>query len=349
MSALETLTLQLASGRHLLGPEVALAAEALSAAEVPVESKTAFLAALADKGETAEEVAAFATEFRARAVDPGVERWAAEAIDVVGTGGDRAGGFNVSSLVVLVLASAGLTVMKHGNRGVTSRCGSAELMAALGYDLEAPPQKLRDGLAKLGYVFFFAPAFHPAFRHVGPARKALAAQGRRSVFNILGPLVNPGRPGRILLGVYAASWVPKLAGALDRLGTEAGLAVHGSLGPDAGIDEFTTATVNHVQGIGRIRGVQGRWTAADVGLPPAPFDAMKGGDVQANLELTEAILSGRAPKGLEDTIVANAAIGMWICGATAAPGEGVGAARELLLGGAVRRKLADTRDFFRSP
>ncbi len=179
---------------------MAEAAEALASAEVGDEPKAAFLTALAVKGETAAEVAAFATEFRARAVNPGVEAWAAEAIDVVGTGGDHAGGFNISSLVVLTLASAGVTVMKHGNRGITSNCGSADLLAALGVNLEATPAQARAALGALGFAFFFAPAYHPAFRQIGPARKILAARGQRTIFNILGPLVNPGRPAFILLG-----------------------------------------------------------------------------------------------------------------------------------------------------
>src|SRR5258708_24510059 len=171
------------------------------------------LTALAGKGETAAEVAAFANAFRARALNPGVEAWAPRAIDIVGTGGDHAGGFNISSVVVLVLASAGVTVMKHGNRGVTSKCGSADLLAALGVNLEAPPEKLRRALDELGFVFFFAPGYHPAFKNIGPGRKALAARGQRTIFNILGPLINPGRPAHVLLGVFSAACVDRLAPA----------------------------------------------------------------------------------------------------------------------------------------
>ena len=132
MSTLANLTAQLMAGRHLATAEVEAAAVALAAPEGSGEEKAEFLAALARKGETADEIAAFAAAFRARAIDPGVGAWAPRAIDIVGTGGDHAGGFNVSSLVVLVLASAGVTVMKHGNRGITSKCGSADLLAALG-------------------------------------------------------------------------------------------------------------------------------------------------------------------------------------------------------------------------
>lgn len=220
MSTLADLTTHLAAGCDLGPTEVEAAAGALAGTEATDEVKAAFLSALAAKGETAAEVAAFATAFRARAINPGVEAWSARAIDVVGTGGDHAGGFNISSLVVLTLASAGVTVMKHGNRGITSKCGSADLLAALGVNLEAPPEKLRRALDELGFVFFFAPAYHPTFKNIGPVRKALAARGQRSVFNILGPLINPGRPAHVLLGVLSEPWVEKLAVALAALGTQ---------------------------------------------------------------------------------------------------------------------------------
>jgi anthranilate phosphoribosyltransferase len=349
MSPLVPLTAQLGAGRDLAAEQVAVAAEALAAAETPEDAKAEFLVALAAKGETAAEVAAFATAFRARSVDPGVAAWAADAIDIVGTGGDHAGGFNISSLVVLVLASAGVTVMKHGNRGITSKCGSADLLAALGVDLAAGPDRQRAALAQLGFAFFFAPSYQPAFRHITPVRKALAARGQRTVFNILGPLVNPGRPARILLGVYARAWVPRLAEALTALGVEAGIAAHGVIGPDRGIDELTTATVNRVRGVGRLREVDGEWRAGDFGLPDSPWADLQGGDLPTNLALVEAILAGRGPAGLVDTIVLNASVALWISGRTARPSAGLGAARELLLGGAVRRKIADTREFYGSP
>jgi anthranilate phosphoribosyltransferase len=156
--------------------------------------------------------------------------------------------------------------MKHGNRGVTSKCGSADLLAALGVNLEAPPEKLRRALGELGFVFFFAPAYHPAFKHIGPVRKALAQRGHRTIFNILGPLINPGRPGRVLLGVFAEAWVEKLAGAFDKLGVQRGLAVHGVIAPGTGIDELTTATPNRVRGLGEWREMRGQWRGEDFGL-----------------------------------------------------------------------------------
>lgn len=348
MSTLADLTARLRAAQPLSPSEVETAAAALAATDENDDAKIAFLAALSAKGETAGEVAAFAQAFRARAINPGVEAWSARAIDIVGTGGDHAGGFNISSLVVLVLASAGVTVMKHGNRGITSKCGSADLLAALGVDLNAPPEKLRRALDELGFVFFFAPSYHPAFKHIAPVRKALAARGQRSVFNILGPLTNPGRPAHILLGVYAEAWVPKLADALDTLGLSAGLAAHGVIAADRGIDELTTATPNRVRGIGRLREIGGEWNAADFGLTVAPFAELQGGDLAANLALTEALLAGRGPRGLVDTIALNAAVALWIVGKTASVREGISLAREQLLGGAVAKKIAATKEFYAS-
>jgi len=348
MESLSTLTAQLVARCDLAPAQIELAAQALAAAEVPESEKTAWLIALADKGETAAEVAALAGAFRRWAVDPGVGEWAPRAIDIVGTGGDHAGGFNVSSLVVLTLACLGVPVMKHGNRGVTSKCGSADLLAALGVDLQASPATHRRALAELGYAFFFAPSFHPAFKHIAPARKALAAQGRRSVFNILSPLINPGRPAHTLLGIYSAALVPVLAGAFETLGAPAGIAVHGRIDADHGIDELTTATVNRVRGFGRLADVDGEWRAEDFGMTVSPFADLIGGDLPTNLAIVEAILDGRGPAGLVDTIVFNAATSLWIVGRTKSVAEGLAPAREKLLGGAVRAKIAATREFYRS-
>lgn len=348
MSQLADLTLHLHAGRDLVPAEVEIAAVALAGTETSDAAKAEFLTALSTKGETVAEVAAFAVAFRARAVNPGVEAWAARAIDIVGTGGDHAGGFNISSLVVLTLASAGVTVMKHGNRGITSKCGSADLLAGLGVNLEAPPETLRRALDELGFVFFFAPAYHPTFKHIVPVRRALAAKGQRTVFNILGPLINPGRPAHVLLGAFAEPWVGKLAGALDALGAQAGLAAHGVIEPGRGIDELTSATANRVRGFGRLREVDAVWRAEDFGLKTAPFAELLGGDLAANLAIVDALLAGRGPAGLVDTIALNAAVSLWIVGKVPSVAEGIGPARELLLGGAVQRKISATREFYRS-
>lgn len=343
---LSTLTAALQEGRELTGPEVAAAAAALAGEHAPDDAKAGFLSALSRKGETSGEIAALAAAFRALAVDPGLGDWSGRAVDIVGTGGDHAGGFNVSSMVTLVVACAGVPVMKHGNRGVTSKCGSADLFSSLGVSLDASPAKLREAMATLGYVFFFAPSWHPAFKRIGPVRKLLAARGERTVFNILGPLLNPGRPAHVLLGAASVSLAERLADALHSLGTGSGLAVHGIIGPGRGIDELTTATDNLVRGAGRLRQIRAEWRPETFGLARSPFSDIAGGDVDANVAIAAALAAGGGPRGLADTIALNAAVALWIAGARPDVAAAVPEARELLLGGAVRHKIEQTRAFY---
>ena len=348
MGILKELTARLQAGVELSPDEIECVAAALESPDENEIIKADFLAALSQKGETAAEIAAFATAFRRRARDPQVEAWAPAAIDVVGTGGDHSGGFNISSLVTLTLASAGVPVMKHGNRGITSKCGSADLLAGLGVDLAASPEKLRQAMHDLGYVFFFAPNYHPAFKHIVPVRKALAARGQRTVFNILGPLINPGRPHHVLLGSFSETWVERMAQALQKLGAKSGLVVHGVIESGKGIDELTTATANRVLGVGRVSEVNTTWRAEDHGLVSAPFTELQGGDLEYNLAIVEAVLAGKGPRGLVDTVVLNAAIGLWLTGKSGSIADGLVIARDALLGGAVQKKIADTREFYRS-
>ena len=346
MEDLASLIPALLAGRDLTAAEVGRAVEAPASALPADGVKAEFLSALSGKGETSAEIAAFARGFRDLALDPGMADWAPRAVDIVGTGGDHAGGFNVSSMVTLVVACAGVPVMKHGNRAITSKCGSADLFAALGVDLDAPPEKLRGSIAALGFAYFFAPNWHPAFRRIGPVRKLLAARGERSVFNILGPLLNPGRPAHVLLGAATPALVERLADALEALGTAAGLAVHGVISPGKGIDELTSATRNIVRGAGRLRSVRGEWTAQSFGLKPSPFTDIAGGGVAENLAIADGLARGGGPPGLADTIALNSAAALWVAQARPDVGGAVAEARDILLGGAVRRKIEQTRDFY---
>lgn len=346
MSVLLELQTQLEAGGDLASAQVQAAVAALIAAEVPAAQKEAFLTALAAKGEKPAEVAAFACEFRRLSRDPGVARWAAEAIDVCGTGGDHAGSFNVSTAVTFVLAASGLKVFKHGNRSITSKCGSADLLAALGVPTDAPVERLHRSLEELNFCFFFAPAFHPAFKEIAPVRKALAARGQRSVFNILGPLINPGRPAFQLLGVFAEAWVAPLAGALHDLGLTAALAVHGRLPTGGGIDEWTTGTENVHAGAGRLCAPLSRLDLSITGLNAGRLDDLKGGDVPENLAILEALLDGRAPAMVADTVALNAGTALWIAGRARDIASGVVQAQELLRTGAVKRHVDRTRQFW---
>jgi anthranilate phosphoribosyltransferase len=346
MADLQSLTASLDSGKDLAPGEIRGAALALAAETPSDDVKAGFLSALSSKGETSAELAGFARAFRDLARDPGMSAWSPRAVDIVGTGGDHAGGFNVSSLVTLVVASAGVPVMKHGNRGITSKCGSADLFAALGVDLDATPEKLGSAMSALGFVFFFAPNWHPSFKRVGPVRKILAARGERTIFNVLGPLLNPGRPAHVLLGAATPALVEKLADALEELGTKSALAVHGVISPGKGIDELTSATRNIVRGAGRLRYVREEWNAQSFGLRPAPFADIVGGDVAANLAIATSLAGGGGPAGLADTIALNSAAALWVAGARPDVRGSVAESRDLLLGGAVKRKMSDIRDFF---
>jgi anthranilate phosphoribosyltransferase len=344
MSVLPALTTRAADG-PLPAAELGVAVAALVAADEPAEHKEAFLVALARRGEHPSEVATLAAEFRARARDPGLADLAGEAIDVCGTGGDHAGSFNVSTAVTLLLAAAGVKVFKHGNRSITSRCGSAELLGALGVPLEATPDQLRRSLDELGFAFFFAPAFHPAFKEIMPVRRALAARGQRTVFNLLGPLINPGRPAHQLLGVFAEAWVEPLATALDTLGLRRALVVHGRHAA-GGIDEWTTATDNLYAGAGELREERGVSTAAAAGLPAGTLAELAGGGVEENLALLEALAAGAAPAALADTVALNAGAALWVADCAADLADGVGQAQALLRDGALARKLAAVRAFY---
>src|SRR5206468_2616520 len=179
------------------------AVEALISESASTQDKADFLVALAGKGETAEEIAAFAVALRARSIPPPLapETRAQEILDVCGTGGDRLNTFNISTTVALVAAAAGVTVAKHGNRAVSSQAGSADVLEALGIPIDLPPERAARALREQGFAFFFAPGYHPAFKQVGAARKLCAARGQRTIFNYLGPLLNPARPSAQLIGV----------------------------------------------------------------------------------------------------------------------------------------------------
>ena len=348
MELLSTLTASLGSGHDLSAEEAASAAAAMASDGPSDDARALFLSALSRKGETAAEIAAFARTLRELATDPGISQWSSRALDIVGTGGDHSGGFNVSSMVALVVACAGVPVMKHGNRGITSKCGSADLFEALGVQLVAPPALLRAAIARLGFVFLFAPNWYPAFKRIAPVRKRLAASGERTIFNVLGPLLNPGRPAHVLLGAATPALVEKLADALEDLGTPAALAVHGIIAPGLGIDELTTATTNLVRGVGRLRSTRGAWKPESFGLAVSPFSDVAGGDIGANVATAGSLARGGGPRGLSDTIALNAAAALWVAGARPDVRGAVAEARELLLGGAVLRKMDDTRDFYTS-
>lgn len=349
MSEIKQLTKTIASGQNLSFEQAEEAALLLASPSVGVGTKQAFLVALSDKGETGVEVAGFAKAFRALAVDPGVGGWAGNAIDVCGTGGDGASTFNISTAVSFIVAAAGVPVFKHGNRSITSKCGSADLIEALGIRLNAPHEILRQSLEELNFCFFFAPSFHPAFKEIMPVRKSLAKAGLRSIFNLLGPLINPGRPAYQLIGVYADYWVEPIADALHAIELKAGLVVHCTPAPGLALDELSCVGQNHIAGFGALRARHSDLTPREAGLVPCDFASLEGGDVDANVQTLYALFSGSLDSvrpGLLDSILLNAGAALWVAGNADDIKAGVAAAREIIESGKVGAWLKRAQSFY---
>ncbi|MEX0322374.1 MAG: anthranilate phosphoribosyltransferase [Puniceicoccaceae bacterium] len=347
MSDLQEITIQLQDGDDLSQAESMDAAEMLTEPGIDLSEKKEFLVALHKKGESVEEVTAFAKVFRQLATDPKLSEFTANAIDIVGTGGSGSKGFNISSTTAFILAAAGIRVLKHGNRAITSQSGAADFLGQHGIRMDTDPEKLRAAVKELNFCFFFAPAFHPAFKEIMPVRMALAEEGQRTIFNILGPLINPAKPAHQLLGVFQKDWVKPLAGALDQLGLNRGLAVCSELPGGGFMDEFTTAGSNRVCGFGGLSSVDKILSPDQLGFPPADPEELKGGTAEENVALLEAILDGKGRPGLVDTIVLNAACAFLIMERVESIGEGCALARETLLSGDLRAWLTKARAFYR--
>ena len=233
---LEKLTQQLSAARPLADEQVRLAVEQLTDEKVPAAAKADFLAALAKKGETTGEIAAFARALRDKSISPPLdaEIRAREILDVVGTGGDRLSTFNISTTVALVAAAAGVLVAKHGNRASTSPIGSADVMEALGIPFDLGPEDAVRSLRRHNFAYFFAPKYHPAFRHIIPARKLCAERGQTTIFNFLGPLLNPARPTAMLVGVPRPDLCEPFARVLQSLGVRRAMVVCGVVRDESG-------------------------------------------------------------------------------------------------------------------
>ena len=285
------------------------------------------LAALAQRGETADEILGAAEALRAAAVP--FEHEHPGALDTCGTGGDGLGTFNLSTTAALVAAAAGARVIKHGNRSVSSACGSADLLEAAGVALELSPGGARECLDELGICYLHAPAYHPAMRSAMPVRRAL---GVRTIFNLLGPLANPGRVRRQLLGIADAARLDDYAAVLSGLGHERGYVVHGG----GGADELTLAPVNAVRAVGDAPALESRPEA--LGLDAAPVSALRGGDAGANLASLRRLLDGDGGP-LRDALLLNSAAALVVAGVAADALDGVRRAAEALDSGRARALL----------
>lgn len=294
----------------------------------------ALVTALRMKGETPEEIAGFAVAMRERAVriTPQVPVF----VDVVGTGGDRSGSFNISTVAAFVVAGSGVPVAKHNNRAVSSRCGSADLLEALGVPADVEPDRVRRAIEEVGIGFLFAPRFHPAMRHAAGPRREI---GIRTVFNVLGPLTNPAGARRQVVGVYHASLVEPMARVLGRLGSDYAFVVHGD-----GLDELAPSGPSHVAEVrdGQVRTFQ--LQPEDFGLRRHPADSVRGGEAQDNARLALEVLRGE--KGPHrDVVLLNAAAALVVSGACSDLRAAAERAAESIDRGAALAKVEQLRGF----
>jgi len=338
---LDALTVELRGGHTLSDSQVTEAVAHLINEQVPAASKAEFLAALAAKGETWTELSAFARELRQLSIEPPIDAGTRqhEILDVCGTGGDRLNTFNISTTVALVAAAGGVMVAKHGNRAITSASGSADVLEELGIPVYLSGEAAAQSLAEHNFAFFFAQQFHPMFKHIASARKLCAERGQRTIFNILGPLLNPARPSVQLVGVPRPEFCEKIARVLQSLGVRRGMVVSGEAG-EAFLDEISTLGKTHLAEFYQDRGFsQSTLDFQDFGLKQATLSDLQGGDKRENARIIRAILSGeeRGPK--RDAVLLNAAAAFFLAGKSRTLLDGLGYAAEVIDTGKAHEKL----------
>jgi anthranilate phosphoribosyltransferase len=329
---------RLLDGHDLTKAEARAVMDGVMAGEATPAQIGGFLVALRLKGETAEEIAGCAEAMRAHVL--AVEPKRADLVDTAGTGGDGAHTFNISTAAALVAAAAGAGVAKHGNRAVSSSSGSADVLEALGFELELPAARIERSIDELGFGFLFAPSHHPAMRHAAPVRRELAA---RTVFNVLGPLTNPAGARAQVVGVYAPELVPTIADVLARLGARRAFVVHGA----GGVDELSPAGPNLVAEVADGGVTEREIDPAAFGVPRCAPDDLRGGSPADNARTIREIFSGaRGPK--REAVLLNAAGAVAAAGHARDLGEGYGAAAEAVDSGAAGERLEQLVAFSRA-
>ena len=348
------LTQQLNNRSSLAAEQVGAAVRELISESAAADAKADFLCALALKGETVEEISAFARELRQLSVQPELDAAtrSGEILDVCGTGGDRLNTFNISTTVAILAASAGVTVVKHGNRAITSQSGSADVLEALGIRTDLDPAEAAQSLRDRQFAFFFAPKYHPAFKHIALARRLCAARGQRTVFNFLGPLLNPARPSAQLVGVPRPELCEPIARVLQTLGVRRGMVVCGEIQSQvpspkskvengvAFLDEFSTFGENRVAEFYQERGFHvSTFSPAAFPIQPGSLDDLVGGSPATNAAILKRILRGeeRGPK--RDATLLNAAAALFVADRVKSFAEGWELAAELIETGRAFRKL----------
>jgi len=339
---LDALARQLARDQSLTDPQVHDAVTELAGGGASVETKAAFLTALARKGETREEIAAFTQALRRLAVEPPIDDQtrARQILDVCGTGGDRLNTFNISTTVALIAAAAGVPVAKHGNRAVTSQAGSADVMEALGIKIDLTPAQAARSLREQNFAFFFAPDYHPVFKQIAPARRWCGERGQKTIFNYLGPLLNPARPALQLAGVPRPELCLPLAGVLQSLGLRRGMVVCGAVPNGRHLDELSTLGETTVAEFYQSHALAASsLVPANFPIQPATLADLAGGSREDNAEIIRRLLRGeeRGPK--RDAALLNAAAALFIAEKCRSLADGWEMASELIDTGKAWAKL----------
>ncbi|MCG6205961.1 anthranilate phosphoribosyltransferase [Rhodopseudomonas sp. HC1] len=319
---------KVATGATLTRDEAASAFDAMMSGDATPSQMGALLMGLRVRGETVDEITGAVTTMRSKMLTVDAP---ADAVDVVGTGGDGSGSVNVSTCASFIVAGCGVPVAKHGNRALSSKSGAADVLGALGVKIDITPDQVGRCVHEAGIGFMFAPTHHPAMKNVGPTRVELAT---RTIFNLLGPLSNPAGVKRQMIGVFSRQWVQPLAQVLKNLGSEAIWVVHGS----DGLDEITLSGPTAVAELknGDIKTFE--ISPEDAGLPRAPAEALKGGDAEANAVALRAVLEGM-PGPYRDVAVLNAAATLIVAGKAKDLKEGVALATQSIDSGAAEARL----------
>ncbi|MCU0571326.1 MAG: anthranilate phosphoribosyltransferase [Oculatellaceae cyanobacterium Prado106] len=332
---------QLLEGQSLTVPQAATLMEGWLAEAIPPVMSGAILIAIQAKGISASELAGMAQVLQNQSLGglPETASASTPLIDTCGTGGDGASTFNISTAVAFVTAAAGIPVAKHGNRAASSKVGSADVLEALGVNLATTPEKARAALSEVGITFLFAPGWHPAMKSVAPLRKTLKV---RTVFNLLGPLVNPLRPSGQVIGVFNPAIVPTMAEALNLLERQEAIVLHGREKLDeAGLADLTDLAVLSQ---GQVQSLT--LNPAELGLSEAPTTALRGGEIAENAEILTAVLQGKGTQAQQEVVALNAALALKVGGAVQAGDDpldvyqaGVSLAQDILKSGAAWTKL----------
>jgi len=325
----------IASGEDLTAQHMAGAMEEIMGGKAVTSQIVSFLAGLSAKGETVEELTAAVSVMRQHVVRIHTDK--PVVLDTCGTGGDVKGTFNISTAASFVAAGAGITVAKHGNRSISSSCGSADILEALGININMSPKRLEECLDKVGIAFLFAPNLHPAMRFAMPARKEI---GKRTMFNILGPLTNPAQAQHQLIGVYDQRWTEILAQVLLNLGTNHALIVHG----EDGMDEITTTGATFIAETDKEKVKTYKITPEDFSLQRASLDELKGGTANDNAKILLDILNGFDGRR-RDIVILNAAAAIYAADGITLIKDAIAVARESLDSKMALKKFNQLKEF----